>query len=106
MGELRANNDKSIVRFKFIEAMILEHGFVSCYHIERCFNIATAAASRTIKAYKEANMHTVYYDRKQRKIMAAGELKKMFLDIEPAKFLEAAQVMCDEEIIQYKTVLA
>ena len=45
-------NAKTIIRFKFIEAMIVEFGFINRHHIERCFGLASAAASRVMTEYK------------------------------------------------------
>lgn len=91
---------KKLVRFKFIEAMIEEHGFINRHHIERCFGLASAAASRSMTEYKKAsgNIFTQGH-----KIKPFGEFEKMFLDIDANEFLKAAQVMAPEQIIRYKT---
>jgi len=88
------------VRFKFIEAMILEYGVIKRYHIERCFDIAVAAAGRTIKSYNNASGNLINRGKPH------ADFNPKFLDIEPAKFLEAAEIMAIEPIIQHKTILS
>lgn len=76
---------KKLVRFKFIEAMIEAHGFINRHHIERCFGIASAAASRAMTEYKKAsgNIFT-----QGAKIKPCGEFKRAFLDIDASDFFK------------------
>lgn len=89
----------NIVRFKFIEAMVLEYGEVKRCHIMRCFNIAEAAASRTTTAYINASGNYIV------KGKPCPQFKICYLDIKPNEFLAAAQIMANEQILQYKKVL-
>lgn len=96
---------KNIVRFKFIEAMTLKYGGVNRIHIERCFGIQTAAASRVISKYRSCNPNAIVYVPKARRIKPLGSFEPKFLDIDADTFLAAAQIMAAEEIIQFKRVL-
>jgi len=92
----------NIARFKFIEAMILHHGFIWRIHIERCFSVKTATASRIISLYEDTTNNEVIYDRKEKQLKASKNFTPKFLNIEPEAFLEAAQIMAETKIIQYK----
>jgi len=90
---------KKLVRFKFVEAMIEAHGDINRHHIQRCFGIASAAASRVMTEYKAAsgNIFT-----QGTKIYPCGEFNKVFLDIDANEFISAAEIMAPEKIIRHE----
>lgn len=98
MSDLAA---KKLIRFKFVEAMIEAHGYINRYHIQRCFGLASAAASRVMTEYKAAseNIFTQGY-----KIYPCGDFKRVFLDIDANEFIAAAEIMAPEKIIRYETI--
>ncbi len=81
--------------------MIESHGFINRFHIERCFGIASAAASRIMTEYKETSGNMFTHGQK---IKPFGDFKIVFLDIDADDFLRAAPIMAPEQIIRIENI--
>lgn len=88
-----------VIKYKFIEAMILVYGRCGRNHIERAFNIKSAAASRVMTSYRAKSGNNITKGKPDNGFDA------VYLDIEPELFLESAQIMAEQQIIIYKEVL-
>lgn len=80
--------------------MILKYGELKRCHLERCFDFQVAAAGRVISEYNKVSGNHIVQGK------ARGSFEPKYLDIEPDRFLEAAQIMAAEQIIQIKQVIA
>lgn len=93
-------------RFKFIEAMILRYGEVKKVHIQRCFDVSSPTATRILANYKTENKDSIYCDHKDKTYKATDSFVTKFLDYDADEFLNAAQLMSNQLIIQTRTVMA
>jgi len=92
-------------RFKFIEAMILVYGSVKSVHIQRCFDIAAPTARRVLSNYKKENKDSLYCDHSDKEYKPTDSFITKFLDEDAVTFLNAAQLMANQLIVQTRTVL-
>ncbi len=101
-----AKIDKKVVpRFKFIEAMLLVHGECGRNHLIRAFGLGPAAASTLMSQYREICGDGVQLDHSKKRTVPTQGFKPLYLNCPAEEFLEAAQIMACEPIIQTKIVL-
>jgi len=86
-------------RFSFIDAMLIDHNEVARRHLSRAFDIAAPTATRIMRAYKEKYPNNLEFDNVAKCYRRSHNFKAESLEILSVKFLEAAQIMADKNIL-------
>jgi hypothetical protein len=81
--------------------MILEHKQVSRIHLCRAFGIKEATATRVFRAYRNAHSDNLVFEPSSKAYMASKEFIAHNLTVDPKIFLSAAQIMAEDQIIQF-----
>ncbi|ENC6657620.1 hypothetical protein ABKY47_002069 [Aeromonas hydrophila] len=96
---------KQLPKLRFIEAMLLKHGHLHRAHVQRAFDFQTARASQLIKLYLTLNPGAMALDHSTKTYRPCDGFKPAFLHVDPQAYLDAAQVMAVEQIIQIRQVV-
>lgn len=86
-------------RYSFIDAMLIDHNEIARRHLCRAFGIAAPTATRLLRGYKEKYPDNLEFDNVAKCYRRSHQFKAQSLDILSVRFLEAAQIMADENII-------
>lgn len=94
--------------FALIESMIVIHGCVARIHLMRAFDIGGAQATRVFAAYREAHPGTIELDGSEKLYKATPVFQPHALaafKVPANRFLEAAEVLAGEPIVQKRVVV-
>ena len=94
--------------FALIEAVIVAHGGVTRIHLQRAFDIAEAQATRIFSSYRALHPNNIALDNsdklyKPMQTFRPVELEKFCVNAE--RFLDAAQVLAGQQIVQLRTTV-
>lgn len=92
----------SIIRFSFIEAMMLQYQQINRGHLCRAFDFKEASATRLFRAYNQAHSENLIYNASARMYYPSNVFIAHNLKVDATVFLDAAQIMAKETIIQFK----
>lgn len=102
---------KVIAKFRFIEAVLMVHGVIRRAHIERAFWVNSATASKVISLFKQASPSALKMSRSAQ--YGGGNInvrsvnfKPMFLHTSPSEFLEAAELIAGQQIIEITQIIS
>lgn len=59
--------ERTITRFAFIEAMLIEHGHIKRVHLERAFHLSECAATKLMRAFMGKYPKAMRYDMSARR---------------------------------------
>ena len=90
----------NIIRFAFIEAMVIENGSIHRCHLCRAFNIAPPTATKIFTEYRKAKPNNLAFDTSTKAYKKSVNFKQHYLKVDSASFLSSAQIMTIETIIQ------
>ena len=90
------------IRFAFIEAMILEHGSIQRCHICRAFGVTAPTATRIFREYRNAHPDNLKFEPSSKSYQKSKDFHGYNLECHSSEFLEAAQTMSENTIIQHK----
>lgn len=89
---------KRIARFKFIEALLLEHGHVRRAYLHRAYGISLPQVSRLLVEFREAAPEAVVFDPSAKTYLVSEGYKPKWLDTCPREFLDAMITVACEPI--------
>lgn len=89
----------NVKRFAFIEAMLIEHGRINRGHLCRAFNISGPTATRIFRAYKNAYPENIKFEWTTKHYVTGNNFLAGNLDTNAARYLKAAQVMTQQQIM-------
>lgn len=89
---------KRIARFKFIEALLLEHGHVRRAYLHRAYGISLPQVSRLLVEFREAAPEAVVFDPSAKIYLVSEGYKPKWLDTCPREFLDAMITVACEPI--------
>ncbi|MAD75994.1 hypothetical protein [Pseudoalteromonas sp. SR41-6] len=88
------------IRFSFIEAMINVHGSIKRCHLCRAFGVTEPTATRIFKEYRVKYPKNIVLDQSSKSYKKSDSFKVENLKIEANEFLNAAQIMSENLIVE------
>lgn len=91
-------DNKRIARFRFIEALLLEHGYVRRSYLHRAYGISLPQVSRLLVEFREAAPEAAEFDPSTKTWTLREGYKPKWLETCPREFIDAMITVACEPI--------